>query len=74
MPYTPKLPLGGIRCQATGESCKNHNCFYYILIMLTAYCSSLTYHVSFHPSISGEYALAEYTEVKAVTVKLSETL
>lgn len=31
-------------------------------------------HVSSLLPLSGEYALAEYTEVKAVTVKLSETL
>lgn len=39
-----------------------------------ARCVSLTCLVcALHP-LSGEYALTEYTEVKAVTIKLSETL
>lgn len=76
MPFMLRHPLEGIRCQAMDENCKNHHCFFISHIlkfyMLTVY--ALTSLMCCLYPCSGEYALAEYSEVKAVTIKLSETL
>lgn len=72
----PRLPLEGIRCQATDESCKNHHCFFlfnFLQLLLFTVHSLICLMCCLCP-LSGEYALAEYSEVKAVTIKLSETL
>lgn len=71
-----RLPLAGIKCLALDENCKNPSlCDIYpetflLCMCLTCLCCSMT---SLRP-LSGEYALAEYTEVKAVTIKLNETM
>lgn len=70
------LPLAGIKCRALDENCKSPSlCNIYPEICLFHTCLTC-FHcavTSLRP-LSGEYALAEYTEVKAVTIKLNETM
>lgn len=71
-----RLPLAAIKCPALDENCKSPSvCDIYPEIVLVYMCLTCLYCAvtSLRP-LSGEYALAEYTEVKAVTVKLHETM
>lgn len=71
-----RLPLAGIKCPASDENCKSPSlCDIYPEIFLLYMCLTCLYcAVTSLLPLSGEYALAEYTEVKAVTVKLNETM
>lgn len=64
-------PLEAIRCLALDVNCKS-KAFSLSHKSCSACACNLSNVLHLYP-LSGEYALAEYTEVKAVTIKLSET-
>lgn len=69
----PRLPLEAIRCQAMDESCKKRHSFFTVHNACSV-CRHLTILACRLCLLSGEYALAEYSEVKTVTIKLRETI
>lgn len=67
-------PLVGTRCRALAESCKRPSVSVLGPELLLLYVSDLPLLCCHVCPPRGEYALAEYTEVKAVTLKLKEAV
>lgn len=73
-PCMPRPPLVGTKCRALDESCKRPSASVLRPERLLLYLSDLPLCAVMSASPRGEYALAEYTEVKAVTLKLKEAV